>query len=325
MSFTKIRVGVLRGGPSSEYEVSLKTGQTVLANLPEKYAPHDIFISKGGDWHVEGVAYDPEDVVKHMDVIFNALHGEYGEDGKVQKFLEHHSVPFTGSGALASSLGMNKILSKKVFKDYGIKTPQYIRVTQEEFSPNLVREIYTGFSQPSVVKPAGLGSSVGVSIIKSLADIAPALELAFTFSPVVIIEEFIKGREATCGVIDEYRGERHHALMPTEIIDKTGSDLWGYESKYSNDLHEIVCPGNFSREEKQAIQEMAIQAHRALGLKHYSRSDFIVHPRRGIYILETNTLPGLTEASLFPQAIKAGGSNMPEFLDHILGLALTSR
>ncbi|MCI5108426.1 MAG: D-alanine--D-alanine ligase [Candidatus Pacebacteria bacterium] len=317
-------VGVLRGGPSGEYDVSLNTGASILKSLnEEKYNPVDIFIAKDGQWHLNGLVKDPKEITKDVDILFNALHGEYGEDGKVQKILEDHGVRYTGSNSFGSAIGMNKYLSKKAFRSFGIKTPEYTVVRRDNMNDSLVKEIFTSFPQPSVIKPVSGGSSLGVSIAGTLDDLKCALEEAFKHSNTVLIEEFIDGKEATCGVIDSFRGEDVYALMPSEIIDKTGSDIWGYESKYSNDLHEIKCPGNFTKSEKDLIQILSKEAHKSLGLRHYSRSDFMVHPKRGIYILEVNTLPGLTETSLFPHALNSLGISLPEFIDHTISLALS--
>jgi len=177
---------------------------------------------------------------------------------------------------------------------------------------------------PAVVKPVSAGSSVGVSLAHSLGELETALEEAFRYSDQAIVEEKISGREATCGVIENFRGLPVYSLLPVEIIKPQDRDFFDYHAKYSGKSQEI-CPGNFSAGEKEEIQRLAKEAHRVLGLRHYSRSDFIIHPKRGIYILETNSLPGLTPESLFPISLEAVGSNLPEFLDHIVTEALTRR
>lgn len=326
---SKIRVGVLRGGPSSEYDVSLMTGGSVLKNLPEdKYLPHDIFITKDGVWHMGGVAVSPSDALSRIDVVFNALHGEYGEDGKVQKILESHGMPFTGSSSLSSALGMNKVLAKNIFKKSGLKTPHHIIVERHEVAPEeidrTIFRIFRGFPMPAVVKPSGSGSSVGVSIVKKFDEFEKALKYAaeaVAQADSILIEEYIPGTEATVGVIEGYRDTPAYALPPIEIRPHDGSSFFDYEAKYKGKSDEIV-PGNFSHDIKDELMRLAILAHEALGLRHYSRSDFIVSPRRGIYILEVNTQPGLTEASLLPKALSSIGSSLSHFLDHVVGLAL---
>lgn len=318
----KIRVGVLRGGPSSEYEVSLKTGASVLKNLPEKYSPIDIFIDKSGVWHIQGIPHEPHNAFKKVDAIFNALHGEYGEDGKVQKILDTFSIPYTGSKTLASAVGMNKALAKNVFKSRGIKTPYFTVESNSQGVDEISLKLFKTFPMPAVVKPIASGSSVGVSIAYDLHGLKEALSKAFEYSNTVLVEEYIKGREATCGVVDRFRGKEIYSLLPIEIIKSDKSEFFDYEAKYCGGSQEI-CPGNFTQSEKDAIQELAVSAHKALGLRHYSRSDFIISPRRGIYILEVNSLPGLTDESLLPKSLQAVGCSLPDFLDHLITLAIS--
>jgi D-alanine-D-alanine ligase len=318
---SKKKVGVLRGGPSSEYEVSLKTGKTVIDNLTDKYEVLDIFISKEGIWHYQGIPIQPANIFKKVDVIFNALHGAYGEDGTVQKILEQFSVPYTGSTALASAIAMNKVLSKKIFKNNNLKTPLYTVISKENNKPTEILKLFKSFPIPAIVKPVSGGSSVGTTVAKTLAELELAVTEALQYSNQALIEEFIVGREATCGVVDNFREESLYSLLPVEIRKPSDAAFFDYNAKYTGKSEEI-CPGNFTAEEKKMIQEMSKKAHKNLGLRHYSRSDFIIHPKRGIYILETNTLPGLTPESLLPKSLQAVGCTLPDFLDHLIKLAL---
>lgn len=324
--FHLIRVGVLRGGPSNEHEVSMKSGAAVLAAL-EKYYPNgyegkDVTIDKNGTWHVGGQTFTPAEAHHHIDVAFNALHGAYGEDGKVQSILEQHGIPFTGSGSLASAIGMNKILTKKHLKDHGIKSPYWKEMGSEAVQADpaaAAHELFTTFLMPAVIKPASSGSSVGVSIARTESELAAALIEAAKHGHSILIEEFIPGIEATCGVIEGFRGQELYALPPVEIRSK--NSFFDFEAKYAGRSEEIV-PATFPMKIKKAIEDMARSVHRALGLRHYSRTDFIIHPRRGIYVLETNTLPGLTEQSLMPKSLRAVGSDLPDLVDHLIKLAL---
>ena len=326
MDESKIKVGVLRGGPSSEYEVSLKTGASVLRNVPdEKYSPVDVFISKDGEWHVGGLVREPHEALRQVDVVFNALHGEYGEDGKVEHLLETFNVPFTGSGKVASALAMNKLLTKKQLEFQGIKMPRHVVVRKSDGITESVGKIFRKISPPYVVKPIALGSSVGVSIARTVPDLEPALRSTLSVSREALVEEFIFGREATCGVIEGFRGEELYSLFPIEIIPPEKNKFYDYEAKYLSNDTGYKIPGGFTDEEKEQIQSVAALAHRELGLRHYSRSDFIVHPKRGVFFLEVNTLPGLTDHSLIPKSLVAAGSGLPEFLDHVLTLALERR
>ncbi len=322
----KIKVAVLRGGPSSEYDVSLKTGAGVLQNLGEKYEAIDVLIDKKGVWHIHGVPFDPKHLDKRADVAFIAMHGEYGEDGTVQRLLEHLHMPFTGSRALASAIGMNKVLAKKHFINAGIKTPVHRVVTKDEYVPDKTAiELYQTFPQPSVLKPVSGGSSVATSIAGTVKEIEEALRKCFEVSDKVLVEEFIKGKEATCGVLEDFRNEDLYALLPIEIVPKSQT-FFDYEAKYSSENGALeICPGNFTKEESVEIQRLAKLAHKSINANHYSRTDFIIHPKRGIYCLEINTLPGLTPQSLIPKAITAVGSSYPELLDHLITLALKAK
>ncbi len=315
-----IVVGVLRGGPSREHEVSLRTGAAMLANLDEsRYIPRDIYIDRVGQWHDRGRVSSPDRVLRQVDVVLNGLHGEYGEDGEVQKVLERFGVPYTGSDSFGSYIAMHKIMSKHKAEEAGLLTPRFYYVERAEEAPGVVRTAMHRFMQPVVIKPVNWGSSIGVSIVSGYAFVLAAVEKLFAEGASgVIIEEYLRGQEATVGVVENLRGEKHYTLPPIEIIPPTG-DFFSYDSKYSGATREI-CPGNFTRVESEDLQLAAKVMHRALGLRHYSRSDFIVTPK-GAYYLETNTLPGLTTESLLPRALAAVGMVFKDFLSHLIGLA----
>lgn len=317
------RVAVLRGGPSSEYDVSLKSGHTVLKNLSTKYHAKDILISRDGLWHMDGIVRSPDKILQSTDVVFNALHGEYGEDGQVQKLLESHNIPFTGSDSVSSAVAMNKYLTKKLAIQNGIRTPQYILVRAGDDVTEIPHKIFQMFAPPYVVKPTSLGSSIGVTIVRTIANLEEVINRTMEFSPSILVEEFILGKESTCGVIDQIRGQDIYALLPVEIVPEENADFYDYNSKYISDGTQYRVPGHFKSLDKKEIEQLAIKIHRILGLRHYSRSDFIVSPRRGIYFLEVNTLPGMTDHSLVPKSLDALGINLPEFLDHVITLAIT--
>lgn len=321
-----IKVGVLRGGPSSESGVSLRTGEAVLKNLPGKYSGHDIILSKNGKWYFQGWPSHPEKIFRSVDVIFNALHGKYGEDGKVQQLLESFKIPYTGSGILASALGMNKILARDSFLKAGLRVPDADFGSGKESPLNIANKALRKLSPPWVVKPASSGSSVGVSIARNFNDLIKSVEGALNHDDKVIIEEYIYGREITCGILEKFRGQEHYVLPAIEIIPPPARDFFDYQAKYSGETREI-CPAAIEPKIKKAIEKMAMAAHIALGCRHYSRADFIVSQPLGgseakIYILEINTLPGLTSESLLPKSINAIGSSYSELLDHLIALAL---
>lgn len=330
-----IKVGVLRGGPSSEYDVSLLSGEHILATLRSQplsdiYEAHDIFIDKDGVWHTRGFATTAEKVAQNVDVIINALHGSFGEDGKVQQILDGLHIPYTGSGPFASALGMHKGLSKEQFHRMGIKTPRHILIHKydenldggmKEYAHRKAREAWEFLPPPWIVKPVLGGSSMGIHVCKSFTELENTFLLGANMYVDVIVEEMIDGKEASVSVIENFRNQDLYTPPPIEIRLPDGKSCFDYESKYS-DEHTIICPGKFTRAEILELEKFAKIIHKDMNLKHYSRSDFMVSPKRGVYVLEVNTLPGLTRHSLLPKSIEDIGSSMSEFVNHIVNLAL---
>lgn len=314
----------MRGGVGVEHDVSLKTGLTVLRKLEHSsHRPVDIFIDRAGVWHLRGTPMQPARALTGVDVVFNALHGRYGEDGGVQRELEWLGVPYTGPRPIAANMAMNKHLAKEMLSPHGIKVARHTILT---VTPNLEAEavaLWRTFPQPSIVKPANSGSSIGVTLAKSFTQFYEAIKKAFGFSKEVMIEEYIKGREATVGVIDRFRGSKSYALPPVEIVLPKTCDVFDFDTKYSGQAEER-CPGAFSRAEVEELERAARIVHERLGLRHYSRSDFMVTPR-GPYFLEANALPGLTDQSLVPKSLDAVGVSMDEFLAHVISMALEKK
>lgn len=320
----KVKVGVLRGGPNSQYDISLQTGGNVLQNLNrEKYIPYDILITLNGTWHLHGKETLPEAVFGVVDVVFNALHGSYGEDGRVQKLCETFSIPYTGSRPLPSATGINKILTKQALAQLDIKMPQHLVFENPDNIEERAFDIFRNFPQPTVIKPVVGGSSVGITLARTPDEIAKGVQYAFEYAPQVLIEEYISGREATCGIVERFRGEVLYKLFPIEIIPLKETGFFDYSAKCGG-LHKELCPGNFTPNEKKELERLAELVHTTLGLHHYSRSDFIVS-RRGVYFLETNTLPALTKIASVPKALETAGCSFPEFLDHLISLAMKGK
>ncbi len=314
-------VAVLRGGPSREHDVSLKSGHAIASSLPrERFTARDIYIDREGMWHEKGIPVAPERVLRGVDVVLLGLHGEYGEDGEVQKLLERFGVPYAGSDSFASYVAMHKVLSKEKAKEAGLLTPKYRFIEPGTNVEDVAREINRSFLQPVIVKPVKWGSSVGVSLVHGYAPLVTSIEaLLEQGAEGVLVEEVIRGVEATAGVVEGMRGEALYALPPVEIIPPA-KDFFSYDAKYTGTTKE-VCPGNFTRAVRYQLMEHARTMHTTLGLRHYSRSDFIVSSR-GVYYLETNTLPGLTSESLFPKSLASVGITLPEFFSHLTELAL---
>jgi D-alanine-D-alanine ligase len=313
------RVAVLRGGPSEEYSVSLKSGRAVLTALQEiGYSHKDIVITKKGEWLENGFVRKPEMALEAVDVVFVALHGHYGEDGQVQRILERKNIPFTGSRALSSGIAFNKELTKRTLMSHNISMPRHRRMHREE-SDRLDEEIpniFLELGSELFVKPIDSGSSVGARYVPNEETLRIVLAELFENYDQVLIEQFIRGREATVGVLDNFRNEPTYVLPVIEIVPPGGEPLFSFENKYNGKTEEIV-PGRFSYREKAILAEAATTVHKVIDCKSYSRSDFIVRDGQ-IYFLEVNTLPGLTPESLFPKAAAAIGLPFPHLIKHLV-------
>ncbi|MEM9336253.1 MAG: D-alanine--D-alanine ligase [Patescibacteria group bacterium] len=316
------RVAVLRGGPSEEYEVSMETGKSVLAALEKlQYPTKDIMISRSGEWLIDGVARQPERALEAIDVVFIALHGNYGEDGTVQKILERHHIPFTGSRAFASGFALNKDLTKNLMRQYEIAMPKHMKLSRSGVSDpyRSATALQELLGHQVVIKPLASGSSLGVQIITEAPELPLALTNALTDYDEIIVEEYIHGKEATVGVLEGFRGAALYRLPAIEIVPPATEQFFSYNAKYSGDSDEI-CPGRFSEEEKHVLGEIASLVHDRLGLAQYSRSDFIIKDGRP-YFLEVNTLPGLTAQSLFPKTVSAVGASYEDLIEHLITTA----
>lgn len=337
----KLKVAVLMGGPSTEHEVSLNTGQEIIKHLdPQKYNPEPIFITKKGRWLFEppsqkllsapknrSTSYYEKKALEKLrlrkpDVAFIAMHGAYGEDGTIQGLLEILKIPYTGSGVLASALGMDKPRANAIFQNAGLNVPKFELISRNEKSLNLkLKDITQKFHLPFVVKPANHGSSVGVHIVRHKKILKESLKDALRYSEEAIVQKFIPGREFTCGVFEDKRGNIK-PLPPTEIVPLAGN-FYDYRSKYATGgSRHIVPPQNLTRKIVAEIQRSAGIAHKIIGCKGMSRSDFILGKNGKLYILEINTIPGMTATSLLPEAAKSAGIGFSKLLDIIIQAAL---
>lgn len=317
------RVAVLRGGPSEEYGVSMQSGANVLMALDELgYPRKDIVITKQGDWLEQGLTRRPEQALEAIDVVFIALHGTYGEDGQVQRIIQQRRLPFTGSGALASAIAFNKELAKQTVLPGGVLTPRYRRVHRDDLATEAgfdAASLFDELGSELFVKPLATGSSVGAQYIPHKDALDRALAQLLAHYEQVLVEEYVRGREATVGVLNDFRGQEKYVLPVVEIVPPGGAPLFSHEDKYNGKAIEIV-PGRFSYHEKAKLSELALAVHDLIGCDHYSRSDFIVRDGE-IYFLEVNTLPGLTQESLFPKAAAAVGLSFPQLIEHLVETA----
>ncbi len=324
----KKTVAIIMGGPSREHYVSLDSGQAVIDNLAnDKYVVYKVVISLSGQWSIDGIVQKSsvgalqELKSKQVDLAFLAVHGSFGEDGTVQALLEKYGIAYNGSRIASSLLIMNKTISGEIFAAEGLKVPQTMTFTRYELvkDPAIINKAGK-FDFPLIVKPASQGSSVGVTVVETQADLLPAIEFALEHDNQIIVQQFIKGREVSCAVIEGDGNSALQALPPTEIIPKS-ADFFDYYAKYTKDATQETTPPEMPQSTIKSIQEIAVKAHKILDCRGYSRTDMIVQGK-SIFIIETNTLPGLTSTSILPQQAAAAGISFAELLDKIITSAL---
>lgn len=301
------RIGVLMGGLSAERDVSLKSGAAV----------HEALCAQGYDAVAIDVGRDLAQVLQReaIETAFVALHGRYGEDGCVQGLLELLQIPYTGSGVLASALAMHKLYAKQTFLSAGLLTAAFRcfrrgdRVCLDELP----------FGLPLVVKPVQEGSSVGVSIVKSAEALPAALEMAFRYDDEILVEQFVKGQEVQVGILDD------RPIGAIEIVPK--NEFYDFEAKYTDGMAEHIFPARLESTLYEKAQQVGVAAHRALGCRGYSRVDLLVTENGDCYVLEVNTLPGMTALSLLPEiAAKGAGLSFGELVSRIIeSAALATR
>lgn len=293
-----LQITVMLGGPSAEREVSLRSGRAVAAALRER--GHDVaeLDPQPGRWKLAG----------GTQVVFLALHGSYGEDGSVQRELEALGVPYTGCGVKASEVAFNKVLTKEKCAAHGVPTAEHRVITDPAAA------FPSGFALPAVLKPAKQGSSVGLRFIERAEDWAEALRFSFQYDDQLLLERKISGRETTAGILDG------QPLPIVEVRPRQGA--YDYQNKYTSGATEYFCPAEFDPATTDRIQSAALAAFRAVGGRDYGRVDVMVTPAGEPVVLEVNTLPGMTETSLFPKAAAAAGIGYAELCQRMIDLAL---
>ncbi len=316
------RVALLRGGPGDEYSVSMKTGAAVLQSLRKQgYFTKDIIITKNGDWLEEGKIRSVDQVLESIDVVFIGMHGAYAEDGEVQKTLQRKHLPFTGSRSLPSAIAFNKSLAKDTLKAHGVLTPSHrlIKSDQVDDLSAIIKEIEASFGPEYILKPLANGSSIGIRLVHEGQSLEEIARETLSLFETVLVEEFIRGKEGTGAVLENFRNERLYTFPSLEILPPKNSPFFTNEAKYSGQT-EFVCPARFSYQERQKIADVSALVHDVLGLDQYSRSDFMVKDGE-VYFLEVNTLPGLTPESLYPKAVNAVGMTFDQLTEHLIETA----
>ncbi len=298
------------GGPSAEREVSLNTGNAIVSALQAK------------NYDVVGIDLDPVHFVEQLrdnkiDIVFNALHGLYGEDGKLQGALEMLGIPYTGSGVLASAMAMDKAISKRLFVAAEIPTPRYQLLKQRDGKGEAVlASILDEFELPFVIKPSTQGSTIGLTIVQEAGELLIALEKAFEYDREVLVEEFIDGSELTVGILG---GDNPEVLPIIEIVPYSG--IYDYHAKYTKGATEYFVPARIDEETARLTKEVALAAFKLLGCAGVARVDVRLDPSNHPYVLEVNTIPGMTVPA-GPKAAAAVGMSFPDLCERILLMTL---
>ena len=300
------------GGPSSEREISIKSGKAVCRALEAKqidYVPIKLMAGPNTNGYKKSVS----DMINRMkiDVAFLALHGEFGEDGTVQELLEGMSMPYTGSSSRASKVAMNKITAKEVLKSNNVPIARHEILARGSFNKDLDVKAYFKLLGPNlVIKPSNGGSSIGLDIADNEKDLRAAIDDAFRYDDKLIIEEYISGREITVGIIED------RALPIVEIVPKR--KFFDFTAKYEKGLTEYIVPAEIDEKTYKQCQEVGLRTHKVLLARSFSRVDIMLNKKIGPVVLELNTIPGLTETSLLPKAAKAVGIGFEDLCLKIL-------
>ncbi|HEY7305581.1 MAG TPA: D-alanine--D-alanine ligase family protein [Bryobacteraceae bacterium] len=312
----KIRVALLYGGRSGEHEISIRSAESIRRALdPARYAVSEILIEKDGRWNPAPLSPEPGGN-PGIDVVFPVLHGTFGEDGTVQGLLEMAELPYVGPGVLASAVSMDKPMTKRICRQAGLPVVEYVVLSRDVIG-NGVGQLPFGY--PAFVKPANLGSSVGISKVKNEAELAAALGVAAQFDSSIIVERGVTGREFECGILG---GDEPRASIPCEIIPS--QEFYTYEDKYLLDQARVDIPARLNEQETAEIQRLAVACFKAVNCEGMARVDFLMDgATRQFYINEINTIPGFTSISGYPKMWEHSGVPYSKLLDTLIGLALT--
>ena len=311
----KLRVAVLQGGRSGEHEISLRSARSIMEAMDlSRYEVVPFTIDQEGKWSPRPILPEPGSNAG-IDVVFPALHGTFGEDGTVQGLLELADLPYVGAGVLSSSLSMDKELMKRVCRERGLPVVEYMTLSRANLD---TAEVCKRFGFPMFIKPANLGSSVGISKAHNCAELDAALQLAAQFDRKIIVERAISGQELECAVLGN---DDPVASMPCEILPSR--EFYDYEDKYLLDQAKTVLPARITAHETEELRRLAVECYQAVECSGMARVDFLLETSSGLlYINEINTIPGFTSISMYPKMWEHSGLPMPKLIDKLIELAL---
>src|SRR5580692_6617539 len=310
----RTRVAVIYGGRSGEHEISIRSAKSVLAGLdPARYEVIEYFIDRAGKWSPRPILPEPG-AHPEIDVVFPVLHGTFGEDGTVQGLLELADLPYVGAAVLASSVSMDKVVMKRICMERGLPVVEYVALTRSELDAGATAE---RFAYPVFVKPANLGSSVGITKAHNSAELAAALRLAAEFDRKIVVERGIEGREFECAVLGNDDPE---ASLPCEVLPS--KEFYDYEDKYLLDRAQFRLPAELGEEQMAELRRLAVECYKAVGCEGMARVDFLLESASGkLYINEINTIPGFTSISMYPKMWERSGIGFSELIDRLIELA----
>ena len=302
----KLNISILYGGASTEYKISIQTGLAIAEAIKDRYNLDMI--------NLDSEIYNAPQLLVGSDLVFNALHGGDGENGSIQSFLDLHHIPYTGSGAKPCKIAMDKNITKLIAKSVDIQTPNWILLKRNQHTGmQLHYNQPSKFSYPYVVKPSSEGSTFGLTIAREESELEEAIGHASEYGDEILIEEFIPGRELTVGILGN---------KPLPIVEiKPSHDLYDYKCKYTEGMSEYFVPAELSDSLERSLSEDALKIYKTIGCRHYARADFRLNEAGKHYLLEINTLPGMTATSLLPKAAKAAGLEFPDLIDTIIKIA----
>jgi D-alanine-D-alanine ligase len=311
----KIRLALIYGGRSGEHEISVRSAESVKKALdPAKYEVVEYFINQAGKWSPRAILPEPG-ANGEIDVVFPLLHGTFGEDGTVQGLLELAELPYVGAGVLGSAVSMDKAITKKLCMQAGLPVVEHLSLTRGEFDPKTLR---LPFDFPVFVKPANLGSSVGITKAKTSEQLERALEMASQYDRKLVVERGVNGREFECAVLG---GDPPRAATPCEIIPS--QEFYTYEDKYLLDKARIELPAKVNEAQTKVMQSLAVACFDAVSCEGMGRVDFLMENATGqFYINEINTIPGFTSISMYPKMFEYDGIPYAQLLDTLIELAL---
>jgi D-alanine-D-alanine ligase len=318
----RLKIAVLRGGPSVESKLSVSSGKNIIDILDLEHDVTDIVVDKELNWYSKGLQFNPKDLASKFDLVVNTIKGAYGEDGRLSSILNQHGVKYTGPKVFSAMFSYDKAKTKSVLNNHKIKTPLHKVIYGKENLDSSSREIFESMLFPLVVKPLKGGSSMGVFVVKDYNELKNAMYSILAIDDAVIVEEYIKGKDASVFVTENFRNQKRYSFLPV-TYDNEDDDLVDFDKKINQQYSfndKLLSPY-----EKDLLSNYAKQTFDALNLRHHAIVDFRVHPKRGVYVLEANSVPIFGENTIVNESLKSVGATEKELLEHLIELVLNER